>query len=215
MTDLAWGVDQEVTYAFEGVVFTGGAVVQWLRDGIRIIEKASDTEQLANEVPDTGGVYVVPAFTGLCSPYWDPYARGIIVGITRGTTREHIARAALESIAYQSRDIIEAMVSDSGKKLTSLRVDGGATANDFLMQFQADILGTPLEKPVITEMTGLGAAYLAGLETGFWQNKQEIAAQWKMERTFEPKMSEDKRETLYHGWKKAVERSFGWAKHVS
>jgi len=214
MTDLAWGIGQEVTYAFEGVVYTGGAVVQWLRDGIRIIEKASDTEHLANQVVDTGGVYVVPAFTGLCSPYWDPYARGTIIGITRGTTREHIARAALESIAYQSRDVIEAMVSDSGKELSSLRVDGGATANDFLMQFQADILGIALEKPVITEMTGLGAACLAGLGTGFWDDKKQIAEGWKLGKVFEPRMAEDQRETLYHGWKKAVERSFGWAKHI-
>lgn len=214
MTDLAWGVDQKVTYAFEGVVFSGGAVVQWLRDGMKIIEKASDTEPLASQVADTGGVYIVPAFTGLCSPYWDPYARGTIVGITRGTSREHLARAALESIAYQTRDIIEAMVSDSGKELTSLRVDGGATANDFLMQFQADILDVPLEKPVIIEMTGLGAAYLAGLGTGFWQDKEQLAHQWKLGKTFEPRMSEDQRETLYHGWKRAVERSFGWAKDM-
>jgi len=213
MTDLAWGLEGKITYAFEGVVFSGGAVVQWLRDGIRIIEKASDTESLANKVADTGGVYIVPAFTGLCSPYWDPYARGTIVGLTRGTSREHLARAALESIAYQTRDIIEAMVSDSGRELTSLRVDGGATVNDFLMQFQADILGVPLEKPLVIEMTGLGAAYLAGLGTGFWENKGELARLWKLGRVFEPRMSEDRRETLYQGWKKAVERSFGWAKN--
>jgi len=215
ITDLAWGVNNEVKYALEGLVFMGGAAVQWLRDGIKIIKKASDTEQLANQVPDTGGVYVVPAFTGLCTPYWDPYARGTIVGITRGTTREHLARAALESIAYQTRDLIEAMASDSGNKLSSLRVDGGATVNNFLMQFQADLLGIPIEKPVITEMTALGAAYLAGLGTGFWRDKEQIAKQWKVARIFEPKMSEEKREKLYHGWKKAVERSFGWAKYVS
>lgn len=215
ITDLAWGVNNEVKYALEGLVFMGGAAVQWLRDGIKIIKKASDTEQLANQVPDTGGVYVVPAFTGLCTPYWDPYARGTIVGITRGTTREHLARAALESIAYQTRDLIEAMASDSGNKLSSLRVDGGATVNNFLMQFQADLLGIPIEKPVITEMTALGAAYLAGLGTGFWHDKEQIAKQWKVARIFEPKMSEEKREKLYHGWKKAVERSFGWAKYVS
>jgi len=215
VTDLAWVVNSRVSYALEGTVFMGGAVVQWLRDGIKIIEKASDTEKLANQVPGTGGVYIVPAFTGLCAPYWDPYARGIIVGITRGTAREHLARAALESIAYQTRDVIEAMVSDFGGKLRSLRVDGGATANNFLMQFQADILGIPIEKPVITEMTALGAAYLTGLSVGFWRDKEQIAKQWKIARIFEPKMSEEKREKLYYGWKKAVERSFGWTKYVS
>jgi glycerol kinase len=214
LTDLAWGFDHNVTYAFEGVIFHGGTVVQWLRDGLKIIEKASDTEPLANRVPDTGGVYIVPAFTGLCSPYWDPYARGTIVGITRGTTHEHMARAALESIAYQVRDILEAMVSDSGNPFMSLRVDGGATVNDFLMQFQADILGIPLEKPVITEMTGLGAAYLAGLGVSFWQDQDELSRHWKIEKVFEPRMSEDQKDTLYAGWKKAVGRSLGWARDM-
>jgi len=180
---------------------------------MKIIEKASETEALANQVPDTGGVYIVPAFNGLSSPYWDPYARGTIIGITRGTTREHLTRAVLESIAYQTRDLLEAMISDSGNKLSSLRVDGGATANNFLMQFQADLLGIPIEKPVITEMTALGVAYLAGLGAGLWQSQDEIAAQWKIARVFEPKMSEDRREALYAVWKKAVERSFGWAKY--
>jgi len=213
ITDLAWEVGGEVNYAFEGVVFTGGAVVQWLRDGLKIIEKASDTEELARSVEDTGGVFIVPAFNGLCSPYWDPYARGTIVGITRGTSREHIARAALDSIAYQTRDLVDAMVSDSGITLESLRVDGGATANQYLLQFQADILGIPIEKPLITEMTALGAAYLAGLAIGFWQDKEEIAAQWKIEKVYEPRMSEDMREELYTAWKRAVERSFRWAPH--
>lgn len=213
ITDLAWEVGGEVNYAFEGVVFTGGAVVQWLRDGLKIIEKASDTEKLARSVEDTGGVFIVPAFNGLSSPYWDPYARGTIVGITRGTSREHIARAALDSIAYQTRDLVDAMVSDSGITLKSLRVDGGATANQYLLQFQADILGIPIEKPLITEMTALGAAYLAGLALGFWQDKEEIAAQWKIEKVYEPRMSEDMREELYAAWKRAVERSFRWAQH--
>lgn len=214
MTDLLWEVGGRVSYGFEGIVFTGGAVVQWLRDGMKIIEKASETEALANQVPDTGGVYIVPAFNGLSSPYWDPYARGTIIGITRGTSREHLARAVLESIAYQTRDLLEAMISDSGNKLSSLKVDGGATANNFLMQFQADLLGIPIEKPVITEMTALGVAYLAGLGAGFWQSQDEIATQWKIARVFEPKMSEDRREALYAVWKKAVERSFGWAKYA-
>jgi len=214
ITDLLWGVSGRVNYGFEGVVFTGGAVVQWLRDGMKIIEKASETEALANQVPDTGGVYIVPAFNGLCSPYWDPYARGTIIGITRGTTREHLARAVLESIAYQTRDLLEAMISDSGNKLRSLRVDGGATANNFLLQFQADLLGIPIEKPIITEMTALGVAYLAGLGAGFWHSQDEIAQQWKIAKVFEPKMSADQSEALYAVWKKAVERSFGWAKNT-
>jgi len=211
LTDLAWKMGGEVSYALEGVVFTGGAVVQWLRDGLKIIEKASDTEPLAQSIPDTGGLYIVPAFNGLSSPYWDPYARGIIVGITRGTSQEHIARAALESVAYQSRDIIDAMASDANVELKSLRVDGGATANNFLMQFQSDLLGIPLEKPVITEMTGLGAAYLAGLEVGFWKDMEQIGRQRKIEKVFEPKMSDDQRNYLYEGWKRAVKRSFDWA----
>jgi len=213
-TDLAWAFGSEVNYALEGTIFMGGAAIQWLRDGIKIIKKASDTEKFANKVQDTGGVYIVPAFTGLCAPYWDPYARGIIVGLTRGTNREHLARAALESIAYQVRDAIEAMVSDSGNDLHLLRVDGGATVNNFLMQFQADILGIPIERPVIVEMTALGAAYLAGLTIGFWRDKEQIAEQWETERVFEPTMPEEKREQLYQGWKKAVKRSFGWAKYV-
>ncbi len=214
ITDLAWEVDGKVDYALEGVVFTGGSVVQWLRDGMKIITQAAETGPLANSVPDTGGVYIVPAFSGLCSPYWDPYARGTIVGITGGTRREHLVRAVLESIAYQSRDLMEAMVTDSGNPLASLRVDGGATANDFLMQFQADILGTPLQKPVVTEMTAFGAAYLAGLGVGLWRKKDEIATKWKIEKVYEPRMSEDQRATLYAGWKKAVQRSFGWAKNL-
>lgn len=210
-TDLAWGVGGKVEYSLEGVVFIGGAAVQWLRDGIKIIENAAQTEAMAQSVPDTAGVYVVPAFTGLCAPYWDMYARGLIIGITRGTTREHIARATLESMAYQTRDVLDAMVADSGRVLGSLRVDGGAVRNNFLMQFQADILGVPVVRPVVTEMAAMGAAYLAGLGVGFWKSKEEIAKQWKIDRVFEPQMDSSRREELYAGWKKAVERARGWA----
>jgi glycerol kinase len=211
-SDIAWMVGDRPEYALEGLVFMGGATIQWLRDGLKIIKTADEVNGLAARVTDTGGVYLVPAFTGLCAPYWDMYARGTIVGMTRGTTNEHIARSALEAIAYQTRDVLECMTEDSGQQLTSLRVDGGATASDFLMQFQADILGIPIEKPVITEMTSLGAAYLAGLGVGFWRSKEEIAAQWQLERIFEPTMGLDERENLYSGWKRAVKRSFAWAK---
>jgi len=211
-TDLGWALPDKTEYALEGLVFAGGATIQWLRDGLKIIKTSAEASDLASRVPDTGGVYLVPAFVGLCAPYWDMYARGTIVGITRGTTNEHIARSALEAIAYQTRDILECMENDSGQKATALRVDGGATASDFLMQFQADILGIPLQKPVITEMMALGAAYLAGLGVGFWKDQEEIASQWRVERVYEPDMSEDERDTLYHGWKRAVERSLGWVK---
>ncbi|MEN3184350.1 MAG: glycerol kinase GlpK [Atribacterota bacterium] len=210
-TDLAWGINGKIEYALEGVVFIGGAAVQWLRDGLKIIENAAQTEAMAQAVPDTAGVYVVPAFTGLCAPYWDMYARGLIIGITRGTTREHIVRATLESMAYQTRDVLEAMIADSGQVLESLRVDGGAVKNNFLMQFQADILGVPVIRPVVTEMAAMGAAYLAGLGVGFWKSKEEIAKQWKVDRIFEPKMDAARREELYAGWKKAVERARRWA----
>ncbi|MGC8777502.1 MAG: glycerol kinase GlpK [Candidatus Caldatribacteriaceae bacterium] len=210
-TDLAWGIDGKVEYSLEGVVFIGGAAVQWLRDGLKIIDNAAQTEAIAQSVPDTAGVYIVPAFTGLCAPYWDMYARGTIVGITRGTTRAHIVRATLESMAYQTRDVLESMVADSGFTLESLRVDGGAVKNDFLMQFQADILGVPVIRPVVTEMAAMGAAYLAGLGVGFWKNREEISRQWRVDRTFEPKMEVSRREELYNGWKRAVERSRGWA----
>ncbi|MBC7218390.1 MAG: glycerol kinase GlpK [Candidatus Caldatribacterium sp.] len=210
-TDLAWGIEGRVEYSLEGLAFVGGAAVQWLRDGLKIIENAAQTESMAQSVPDTAGVYVVPAFTGLCAPYWDMYARGLIIGITRGTTREHIVRATLESMAYQTRDILEAMMADSGQMLESLRVDGGAVKNNFLMQFQADILGVPVIRPVVTEMTAMGAAYLAGLGVGFWRSKDEIAKQWKVDRIFEPKMDASRRKELYAGWKRAVERAQRWA----
>jgi len=211
-TNLGWHIAGKTEYALEGVVFIGGAAVQWLRDGIGIVDSAQDCNELARTVADTGGVYMVPAFTGLCAPYWDMYARGLIVGITGGTGREHIARASLESMAYQTRDVLDAMIADSGEQAASLKVDGGATQSDFLMQFQADILGIPVERPSITEMAARGAAYLAGLGVGFWKSKEEIARQWKLDRTFDPQMSEGQRETLYAGWQNAVKRSLGWAK---
>jgi len=210
-TDLGWVLPGKVEYALEGVIFVGGATIQWLRDGLQIINSSPEVDELAAKVDDTGNVYLVPAFTGLCAPYWDMYARGILVGITRGTTREHIARSALEAIAYQTRDVLECMEKDSGEKATSLRVDGGATVSDFLMQFQSDILGIPLQKPVVTEMAALGAAYLAGLGIGFWKDQDEVAKQWKVAKVFEPNMSADRRESLYSGWKRAVKRSFNWA----
>ncbi len=211
-TNLGWHIAGKTEYALEGVVFIGGAVVQWLRDGIGIIDSSQACSELAETVPDTGGVYMVPAFTGLCAPYWDMYARGLIIGITGGTGREHIARASLESMAYQTRDVLDAMIADSGEQVASLKVDGGATQSDFLMQFQADILGIPVERPSVTEMAARGAAYLAGLGVGFWKSKEEIAEQWKLDRSFEPQMSEEERDRLYAGWQNAVERSLGWAK---
>jgi glycerol kinase len=211
-TDLAWNIRGKVTYALEGVIFNGGTVIQWLRDGLRIIESARESDELSEKVKDTGGVYFVPAFTGLCAPYWDMYARGIIIGITRGTTKEHIARSALESIAYQVRDVLEAMKADSGEEIKTLRVDGGASKSNFLMQFQADILGVIVEKPAITEMASLGTAYLAGLGVNFWNSTEELEHHWKLEKVYEPKMKEDLKEELYKGWKKAVQRSLNWAK---
>ncbi|MBC8447983.1 MAG: glycerol kinase GlpK [Chloroflexi bacterium] len=211
LTTIAWGLGGQVIYALEGSVFIAGAAVQWLRDELRIIANSADVEPLAASVPDHGGVYVVPAFVGLGAPYWDPYARGAILGLTRGSSRAHIARATLESIAYQTRDVLEAMRADSGIALNELRVDGGAVRNDLLMQFQADILGVPVLRPVVTETTALGAAYLAGLAVGFWQNQQEIANNWAVDRAFEPAMGVEQREELCAGWKKAVERARGWA----
>lgn len=212
ITDLAWNIGNKVEYAFEGIIFIGGAAIQWLRDGLKVIKDAQECSTLAERVSDTGGVYLVPAFTGLSAPYWDTYARGLIIGITRGTSVEHIARSTLESIAYQTRDVLKAMEADSGERAHSLRVDGGATKSDFLMQFQADILGILVERPSITEMSALGACYLAGLGVGFWESTDELEKQWKIERTYEPRMSEDKRQTLYYGWKRAVERSLNWEK---
>ncbi|KPU27337.1 glycerol kinase [Caloranaerobacter sp. TR13] len=210
LTTIAWGVDGKVEYALEGSIFIAGAVVQWLRDELRLIYEAKDSEYFATKVKDNNGVYVVPAFVGLGAPYWDMYARGTIVGLTRGANKNHIIRAALESIAYQTRDVLEAMQEDSRIDLQSLKVDGGAVANDFLMQFQSDILGVPVHRPEVTETTALGAAYLAGLAVGFWESKEEIAKKWKVDRTFEPNMDELIKEKLYAGWKKAVNRALKW-----
>jgi len=211
LTTVGWKVgDGPLEYALEGSVFIAGAAIQWLRDGLRIIGTAAETEALATSVDDNGGVYFVPAFVGLGAPYWDAYARGTIVGLTRGSTREHIARAALESIAYQTSDVLRCMRDDSGINLTELRVDGGAARNDFLMQFQADILGIPVVRPVNTETTAAGAAFLAGLAVGFWPSVDDLAEMWQRERTFEPNMSKSERERLLSDWTRAVERSRNW-----
>jgi glycerol kinase len=210
ITTIAWGVDNKVEYALEGSIFVAGAAIQWLRDELKIIHDAADSEYFAEKVKDSNGVYVVPAFTGLGAPHWDMYARGAIVGLTRGTNRNHIIRATLESIAYQTKDVIEAMIEDSGINLTALKVDGGATANNFLMQFQSDILDVNIERPEVTETTALGAAYLAGLAVGFWKSKGEISQYWSINRKFKPEMDEEKRNALYNGWKKAVGRSKEW-----
>jgi glycerol kinase len=202
--------DVDRQYALEGSVFIGGAVVQWLRDELKFFESSSDIERLASDVLDNGGVYVVPAFAGLGAPHWDPHARGAIVGLTRGSSRAHIARAALESIAYQSADLLDAMQKDSGEKLSELRVDGGAAANDLLMQFQADILGVPVVRPKVLETTALGAAYLAGLYTDVWKSREEIAAQWQVDRRFTPGMPRGEAEALLSRWHEAVSRSLRW-----
>jgi glycerol kinase len=207
LTTIAWKLNGKVEYALEGSVFTGGAVVQWLRDGLGIIESSSEVERIASQVDETDGVYFVPAFSGLGAPHWDPHARGTIVGMTRGTTHAHIARAALEAIAYQSFDLLKAMEADSGIQLKQLRVDGGAAVNNLLMQFQADLLGVPVIRPKITETTALGAAYLAGLAVGFWGDLDAISGQWEIERKFEPTMSENKVNSLYSGWLNAVEKA--------
>ena len=211
ITTIASGVDGRIRYALEGSVFVGGAVVQWLRDELHLITEASDTEYFARKVPDSAGVYLVPAFTGLGAPYWDMYARGVMVGLTRGAGRNHIIRAALESIAYQTADVLQAMERDAGLPLRELRVDGGASANNFLMQFQADIIGRTLRRPMIRETTALGAAYLAGLATGVWRDLDDIRSQWTLDRLYEPEMSETDRTRLRAGWHKAVERARGWA----
>ncbi len=210
LTTIAIGYDGKINYALEGSVFIAGASIQWLRDEMRLINDAKDTEYFATKVKDSNGVYVVPAFVGLGAPYWDMYARGVIVGITRGVNRNHIIRATEEAIAFQSRDVIDAMVSDSKVELKSIKVDGGACRDNFLMQFQADISGSNVLRPQITETTALGAAYLAGLAVGFWKDKNEISKKWLLEREFKPAISADEREAKYAGWKKAVERSKGW-----
>mgnify|MGYP000900382270 CR=1 FL=1 len=211
LTTVAWTIHGKTEYALEGSVFIGGAVVQWLRDGLGIIQKSADVEPLAATVQDSDGVYLVPAFTGLGAPHWDPTARGTITGITRGTTAAHIARAALDSIAYQVADLISAMRHDGGPPLSELRVDGGAASNDALLQFQADLLQVPVVRPRVTETTALGAAYLAGLATGFWKNRDDLAAQWQVDRRFEPKISASEADSLLSRWHEAVSRSKSWA----
>jgi len=210
LTTVAWSIDGRVDYALEGSIFVAGSAVQWLRDGLGLVTDVAETDAAARSVEDTGGVYLVPAFTGLGAPYWDERARGTLVGLTRGTNREHLIRATLESIAYQTRDVVECIATDSGIVLSILRVDGGACENDFLMQFQADVLGTPVSRPDVLEVTALGAASLAGLATGFWRSRQDLETATGGGTTFEPRMSEDQRESLYAGWKRAVERSREW-----
>lgn len=212
VTTIAWKYNGEVTYALEGSIFIGGAVVQWLRDGLQIIEKSSDVEKLAASVEDNGGVYFVPAFTGLGAPFWDPYARGTLIGLTRGTTKGHIARAALEAIAFQTRDIIDAMRDDAGIPLKELRVDGGASVNSQLMQFQADILQATVVRPKCLELTAMGAAYFAGLATGFFKNTDELRKLWQKEATYESRMKDEARTRLYSAWQSAVKHSGGWAR---
>lgn len=205
LTTIAWGINGKVEYALEGSIFVAGSAIQWLRDGLHFFENSSESETFAIRVESTDGVYMVPAFVGLGTPYWDSDARGAVFGLTRGTTKEHVIRATLESLAYQTKDVLDVMIKDSGIDLKALRVDGGAVKNNFLMQFQSDLLGVPVERPVIQETTALGAAYLAGLAVGYWDDVDEIARQWQHEQTFTPEMTVDKRETLYAGWKKAIE----------
>lgn len=212
LTTIAWGINEKIEYALEGSVFITGAAVQWLRDGLGIIADAKETEALAKSLDSNDGVYFVPALAGLGAPHWDAYARGTLVGLTRATTRSHIARATLESICYQSRDVFDAIERDSGITLKDLRVDGGAVGNNFLMQFQSDILGVPVEVPAITETTSLGAAYLAGLAVGFWSSREELNEKWQMEKRFEPQMSEEKRSRQHSRWLRAVEHAKGWAR---
>ncbi|MBR0382793.1 MAG: glycerol kinase GlpK [Eubacterium sp.] len=212
VTTIAWGLDGDVEYAFEGSVFVAGAAIQWLRDEVKIVDAAPDSEFFCNKVPDTNGCYVVPAFTGLGAPHWDQYARGAIVGLTRGCNKAHIIRATVESLAYQTYDILEAMQADAGVKLAALKVDGGACKNDFLMQFQADIIDAPVLRPQCVETTAMGAAYLAGLAVNYWNSKQDVIANWAIDKKFEPSMDADTRAKLLKGWKKAVKLSYGWAK---
>ncbi|ATG73922.1 glycerol kinase [Zobellella denitrificans] len=213
LTTLAVGAKGEVNYALEGSVFMGGATIQWLRDELGLIREADDTGYFAEKVKDSNGVYLVPAFVGLGAPYWDPYARGTLVGLTRGVNRNHIIRAALEAVAYQSRDVLEAMQEDSGLKLAALKVDGGAVANDFLMQFQSDITNARVVRPRQTETTAMGAAFLAGLAVGVWQSTDELADKFAVDKEFKPQMDKDTRATLYRGWQKAVARSLDWVEH--
>jgi glycerol kinase len=210
LTTIAWGLNGKVEYALEGSIFVAGSAIQWLRDGLRMLQDAKHSERLARKVASTDGVYVVPAFVGLGTPYWDSDVRGAVFGLTRGTTKEHFVRATLESLAYQTKDVLAVMETDSGIEVKTLRVDGGAVKNDFLMQFQSDILNVPVERPVVNETTALGAAYLAGLATGFWSNQEEISNQWANDSGFQPNLAEETREELYKGWKKAVKAAMAF-----
>ena len=212
ITTIAWGAEDKVQYALEGSVFISGATIQWLRDELKILDNAAESEQMARMVEDTAGAYVVPAFTGLGAPYWDSYARGAIMGLTRGVNKNHIVRAALESMAYQTNDLIAAMAEDMGHPLQTFKVDGGASANNFLLEFQANIMNMPAYRPQCIETTSLGAAYLAGLATGYWKNRDDILSNWQIDRVFQPDMNEEKRNELLDGWHKAVHCTFGWAK---
>lgn len=212
VTTIAWGIDGKVNYALEGSIFVAGAAIQWLRDELRLIDSASDTEYMAQKVKDTNGCYIVPAFTGLGAPHWDQYARGAIVGLTRGVNKYHIVRATLESLAYQVNDVLSAMKADSGMELAALKVDGGASANNFLMQTQADISNAPVNRPQCVETTAMGAAYLAGLAVGYWKNKEDVIRNWAIDRTFAPAIEEEKRKEMIQGWNRAVKCSYGWAK---
>lgn len=212
VTTIAWGLDGKVNYALEGSIFVAGAAIQWLRDELRIIDSAPDSEYMAKKVKDTNGCYVVPAFTGLGAPHWDQYARGTIVGITRGVNKYHIIRATLESLAYQVNDVLVAMKADSGIDLAALKVDGGASANDFLMQTEANIINAPVNRPQCVETTAMGAAYLAGLAVGYWESKEDVIKNWAIDKTFEPKIDEEQRSKMIKGWNKAVKYAYGWAK---
>ena len=212
VTTIAWGLGGKVNYALEGSIFVAGASIQWLRDEMRLIDSAADSEYMAKKVKDTNGCYVVPAFTGLGAPHWDQYARGTIVGITRGVNKYHIIRATLESIAYQVNDVLEAMRADSGIELAALKEDGGASANDFLMQTQADIIDAPVNRPVCVETTAMGAAYLAGLAVGYWKSKEDVIKNWAIDGTFTPSIEKEDRVNRIKGWNKAVKYAYGWAK---
>ena len=212
ITTVAWGLDGRICYALEGSVFISGALIQWLRDEVRILDNAAQSEEIARSVPDTAGAYIVPAFTGMGAPYWDPYARGAVLGLTRGVNRNHLVRAAIESMAYQTYDLMISMAEDMGEPISAFKVDGGACQNDFLLEFQAGIMNMPLYRPECIETTSLGAAYLAGLATGYWRNTDDIISNWQIDRRFEPEMDEFRREELLDGWHKAVSCTLGWAK---
>ena len=212
VTTIAWGLDGKITYALEGSIFVAGAAIQWLRDGLRLIDSSSDSEYMARKVPDANGCYVVPAFTGLGAPHWDQYARGTIVGLTRGVNKYHIIRATLEAMCYQVNDVLEAMRADSGIQLASLKVDGGASANNLLMQIQADISGAPVDRPRCVETTAMGAAYLAGLAAGYWRSKEEVVQNWTIDRSFRPAVSQEERTRRIKGWNKALQCACGWAR---